>query len=117
VFLGHNSSDLLDSRSRSIRTGNNDGSVEDIATGSLAGPSGAFLVAHGLEKADTVIEIRQGKNLGRDSKLYVEMVTCPDGTMDVMVKGSVCKIGRGVIGLTGQISSRQADGRVLRSPY
>ena len=86
---------LLDIASRSIRTGNNEGSVEDIATGSLAGPSGAFLVAHGLEKADAVIEIQQGKNLGRDSKLYVQLVTCPDGTMDVMVKGSVCKIAWG----------------------
>jgi predicted PhzF superfamily epimerase YddE/YHI9 len=69
--------------------------VEDIATGSLAGPSGAFLVAHGLEQAGTEIELRQGKNLGRDSKLYVQLVTCPDGTMDVMVRGSVCKIARG----------------------
>lgn len=88
---------LLDIGSRSIRTGNNDGSVEDIATGSLAGPSGAYLVEHGLEKAGTVIGFQQGVNLGRNSKLYVELVTCPDGTMDVMVKGSVCKIGRGVV--------------------
>jgi PhzF family phenazine biosynthesis protein len=90
LFIG-----LLDITSLSIRTGNNDGLVEDIATGSLAGPSGAFLVAHGLEQAGTEIELRQGKNLGRDSKLYVQLVTCPDGTMDVMVRGSVCKIARG----------------------
>jgi len=88
---------LLDIGSGSIRTGNNDGSVEDIATGSLAGPAGAFLVRHGLEKADTVIGFQQGKNLGRDSKLYVELKTCADGTMDVMVRGGVCKIGSGVV--------------------
>lgn len=88
---------LLDIATRSIRTGNNDGSVEDIATGSLAGPSGAFLVAHGLEKAGTVIEIRQGENLGRNSKLYVQLVDTPDGTMDVLVKGSVCKIANGTM--------------------
>jgi len=88
---------LLDIATRSIRTGSNEGTVEDIATGSLAGPAGAYLVAHGLEKADTVIEIRQGKNLGRDSRLYVQLVTCPDGTMDVIVKGSVCKIASGVM--------------------
>jgi len=69
--------------------------VEDIATGSLAGPSGAFLVAHGLEKAGTVIEFRQGKNLGRDSRLYVQLVATRDGAMDVMVRGSVCKIAEG----------------------
>ena len=55
------------------------------------------LVEHGLEKAGTVIEFQQGLNLGRNSKLYVELVNCPDGTMDVMVKGSVCKIGKGVV--------------------
>lgn len=81
----------------SIRTGDNDGSVEDIATGSLAGPAGAFLVKHGLVPSDNMMEIRQGKNLGRDSRLYVELVSRPDGTKDVMVKGSVCKIARGVM--------------------
>jgi len=88
---------LLDIGSRSIRTGNNDGSVEDIATGSLAGPSGAFLVAHGLEKEDRVIGFQQGRNLGRDSKLYVTLVPCGDGSLDVMVRGGVCKIARGVM--------------------
>jgi len=88
---------LLDIATRGIRTGNNDGSVEDIATGSLAGPSGAFLVAHGLEKAGRVIEFQQGRNLGRDSKLYVTLAPCSDGTMDVMVRGGVCKIAGGVM--------------------
>ncbi|MDO6432859.1 PhzF family phenazine biosynthesis protein [Flavitalea sp. BT771] len=88
---------LLDVDTRSIRTGNNDGLVEDIATGSLAGPSGAFLVAHGLEQAGAVIEFRQGRNLGRDSKLYVTLTPGPDGSMDVMVRGGVCKIARGVM--------------------
>lgn len=88
---------LLDIASRSIRTGHNDGSVEDIATGSLAGPSGAFLVAHGLEAAGTVIGLRQGENLGRNSRLYVQLVASQDGKMDVMVKGSVCKIASGVM--------------------
>lgn len=88
---------LLDIVTRSIRTGDNDGSVEDIATGSLAGPSGAFLVKHGLVPADTVMEITQGKNLGRDSRLYVELRNKPDGTMDAMVGGSICKIAKGVM--------------------
>ncbi len=85
-----------------IRTGENDGSVEDIATGSLVGPVGAFLVAHGLEKPDELITVQQGQNLGRNSKLHVKLVTSSDGTMDVIVQGSVCKIARGVLnaGLT-----------------
>ena len=88
---------LLDIATRSIRTGDNDGSVEDIATGSLAGPAGAYLVKHGLVPADAVMEITQGRNLGRDSRLYVEVVSGPDGTRDVMVGGSVCKIARGTM--------------------
>lgn len=88
---------LLDVETGSIRTGHNDGSVEDIATGSLAGPAGAFLVKHGLQKADTVIRINQGQNLSRKSELYVELHTCTDGTMDVFVSGSVCKIASGLL--------------------
>lgn len=86
---------LLDIKTLSIRSGDNDGLVEDAATGSLAGPAGAFLVHHGLERLDTVISISQGKNLSRNSKLYVELKSCPDTTADVFVGGSVCTIARG----------------------
>jgi trans-2,3-dihydro-3-hydroxyanthranilate isomerase len=94
LFVG-----LLDISSRGIRTGNSDGTVEDIATGSLAGPSGAFLVEHGLEQAGTEIHFQQGRNVGRDSRLAVTLMLCPDGTKDVIVKGSVCKIASGVVEL------------------
>lgn len=86
---------LLDIETRSIRTGNNDGSLEDIATGSLAGPAGAFLVKHGFEQSDRIIPFNQGKNLGRDSKLYTELRTGEDNSIDVFVSGSVCKIATG----------------------
>lgn len=88
---------LLDIDSCSIRTGLNDGSVEDIATGSLAGPSGAFLVKHGLQQPRTVIKINQGKNLGRKSELYVELRTTKDSAADVIVSGSICKIASGTL--------------------
>ncbi|HEY4108510.1 PhzF family phenazine biosynthesis protein [Puia sp.] len=88
---------LLDIETRSIRTGDNDGSVEDIATGSLAGPAGAYLVKHGLEKADQLIQLQQGKNLSRNSRLYVQLKTCSDNTHNVFVSGSVCKIARGLL--------------------
>lgn len=89
-FLG-----LLDIESRSIRTGNNDGSLEDIATGSLAGPAGAFLVAHGFGKEGEIIRLNQGKNLGRNSQLFVQLQSCEKERADVMVSGQVCKIARG----------------------
>lgn len=88
---------LLDFETRSIRTGNNDGSLEDIATGSLAGPAGAFLVIHGFERPDKVIKFFQGRNLSRNSLLYVELRTCPDNATDVWVSGSVCKIASGFL--------------------
>jgi trans-2,3-dihydro-3-hydroxyanthranilate isomerase len=91
-FLG-----LLDIETRSIRTGSNDGSVEDIATGSLAGPACAFLVKHGLEKADSLIRLEQGRNLSRDSVLFTELRKGPGPSMEVWVSGSVCKIASGML--------------------
>jgi len=73
----------------SIRTGDNLGLVEDIATGSLAGPSGAYLVQQGLHNAGEEIQINQGHNLGRPSKLFVEV---EPATGDVYVSGNVCKV-------------------------
>jgi PhzF family phenazine biosynthesis protein len=92
---------LLDIATLSIRTGNNDGTVEDIATGSLAGPAGAFLVKHGLAQPEKVIRIEQGHNLGRKSELYVELKRTSNAQdvedMDVIVSGSVSKIAKGYL--------------------
>jgi trans-2,3-dihydro-3-hydroxyanthranilate isomerase len=88
---------LLDIEARSIRTGSNDGSVEDIATGSLVGPACAFLVRHGIVQPNSVIRFDQGRNLRRNSELYVELRTRRDNSMDVFVSGSVCKIASGAL--------------------
>jgi len=77
-----------------IRTWDNLGLVEDIATGSLAGPSGAYLVKHGFQKPNSVINIKQGENLGRPSRLYVE-VTGELG--DIYVSGNVCKVSQSTL--------------------
>ena len=53
------------------RTWDNDGRVEDIATGSAAGPAGAYLLAHGLAQTGQTIEISQGRFVGRPSTLLV----------------------------------------------
>lgn len=62
---------LVDVDGRSIRTGDNEGRVEDIATGSLAGPAGAYFARHGAVSAGTETDIVQGVHLGRESHLYV----------------------------------------------
>jgi predicted PhzF superfamily epimerase YddE/YHI9 len=67
------------------------GAVEDIATGSLAGPSGAYLVKQGFQNAGTTIQINQGHNLGRPSRLMVEVDPVSE---EVYVSGHVCKIAQ-----------------------
>lgn len=92
---------LLDIEGRRIRTGTNDGSVEDIATGSLVGPACAFLVQHGLAKRDTIIKFGQGSNLLRESELYAALRTGGNNSMDVFVSGCVCKIASGILESNG----------------
>ncbi len=82
----------LEIPTKNIRTWDNTGTVEDIATGSLAGPSGAYLVKHDFERSNKIIQLNQGENLGRPSKLFVEVKLQSDKITDVYVGGSVCKV-------------------------
>jgi predicted PhzF superfamily epimerase YddE/YHI9 len=88
---------ILDIPTFSIRTGDNKGAVEDIATGSLAGPAGAFLVKHGFQVSNSVFQLNQGKNLGRPSQLYVEVKKEDGDLKDVFVGGGVCKISQSAL--------------------
>jgi PhzF family phenazine biosynthesis protein len=80
---------LVDVEGRSMRTGDNQGKVEDIATGSLAGPVGAYLVRHGVAAHGTEIGLVQGVHLGRESRLYVTV------REDVHVRGGVVLLAEG----------------------
>lgn|GEM_PF-177499 len=82
---------ILEVPSRSIRTWDNLGLVEDIATGSLAGPAAAYLVRYGLCGVDESISIRQGANLGRDSRLFAKVTAAGD----VYVSGGVVNVAAG----------------------
>lgn len=81
---------LVDVDGRSIRTGDNEGRVEDIATGSLAGPAGAYFVRYGAAATGSEIDIVQGVHLGRESHLYV---TVRDE--GVFVRGGVVPLAAG----------------------
>ena len=86
---------VFDIENRQGRTWNNPGLVEDVATGSAAGPMGAYLVTHGLEKFGDEIIINQGDFLNRPSKIKT-VVTGDNGTIgDIYVEGDVCKIANG----------------------
>jgi PhzF family phenazine biosynthesis protein len=95
MFIG-----TLEIPTLSIRSWDNDGATEDIATGSLAGPVGAYLVKFGFQNPGTIIQISQGENLGRPSKLFVEAVVKGE-LMEILVSGDVCKVAQGILA-TGQ---------------
>jgi len=70
------------------------GSGEDPATGSAAGPLGAYLAEHGLAGMPGSLLIRQGEQVGRPSELHVE-ARREDGAWRVRVGGGVHVVGRG----------------------
>ena len=74
------------------RTWDNMGCVEDVATGSAAGPMGAYLYKHGCFQKDEVIFINQGQYVGRPSVLKV---SCKEDTGEILVSGEVNVLMRG----------------------
>lgn len=76
---------LLDVDAREGRTWDPLGVIEDIATGSAAGPVAAYLVEQGLERRAQPFALQQGRFLDRPSRLDV----CVDSDGSVRVGGSV----------------------------
>lgn len=81
---------LLDVDNREGRTWDPLGVIEDIATGSAAGPVAAFLVEHGLQRRAEPFSLNQGRFLGRPSRLDV----CLGSDGRVSVGGSVQLLAR-----------------------
>lgn len=74
------------------------GSGEDPATGSAAGPLGAYLAEYGLAGMPGEVLIRQGEQVGRPSELHVR-VRREGGAWRVRVGGGVHVVGRGAFRL------------------
>lgn len=70
------------------------GIVEDPATGSAAGPLGAYLAEHRLAGMPGSVLIHQGAQVGRPSELHVE-VELDGGSWRIRVGGGVRVVGRG----------------------
>jgi len=68
---------------------------EDPATGSAAGPLCVHLVRHGLVPPGEEIEITQGVEIGRPSKLYARVEGTPERIDRVEVGGSAVIVARG----------------------
>jgi trans-2,3-dihydro-3-hydroxyanthranilate isomerase len=71
------------------------GVAEDPATGSAAGPLAIHLARHGRIRFGDEIEISQGAEIGRPSKLYARVEGSPDSIERVEVGGSAVTVARG----------------------
>ena len=73
------------------RTWDNAGRVEDVATGSAAGPAAGYLLHHGVHPAGQPLLIHQGQFTGRPST--IEVRSGPDGRL--WVGGPVAPVAAG----------------------
>ncbi|MGE0525930.1 MAG: PhzF family phenazine biosynthesis protein [Bdellovibrionales bacterium] len=83
------------------RTWDNLGLVEDVATGSAAGPAAAYLTRHGLLRPAEWVSLHQGRFVGRPSVILTRVeVMGSDPSADelrVHVAGDVCLIASGTV--------------------
>lgn len=73
------------------RTWDNQGNVEDVATGSAAGPLGAYLYKNNVVDVNKEIIVSQGRFVGRPSKIKVSKSI--EG--EILVAGDVAILVRG----------------------
>src|SRR5580765_3737514 len=71
------------------------GVPEDPATGSAAGPLAMHLARHGRIDFGQEIEISQGDEIGRPSKLYARVSGAPNRVETIEVGGSAVIVARG----------------------
>lgn len=86
---------LFDEAALEIRHWNNDGVLEDVATGSAAGVIGAYRLRNRLAEPDAVFLLTQGRFLGRASVLRVQPAGSPEEPAAVRVGGDVSIVGSG----------------------
>ena len=83
---------VFDPEAHEGRTWDNAGDVEDVATGSAAGPAAAYLLEHGLV-AGRSFPLRQGRFTGRPSSMSVEVAD----NSDIWIGGPVAAVAAGVL--------------------
>jgi trans-2,3-dihydro-3-hydroxyanthranilate isomerase len=95
VFSTESAQDGVTAYTRLVSTG----PTEDPATGSAAGPAGAFAVKHGFIPADRMesIVFLQGVKVGRPSRLHVRIGTTGGDVTSVKVGGPAVVVGEGAM--------------------
>jgi PhzF family phenazine biosynthesis protein len=102
---------LFDPDAMEIRHWNNDGVVEDVATGSAAGVVAAYALRHGLIAPDKPVTLRQGRFTGRPSTMTVWAGGRPDDVASIHVGGDVALTGSGTL---WQRPKPRGEGRAAR---
>ncbi|QQR34494.1 PhzF family phenazine biosynthesis protein [Devosia oryziradicis] len=95
--LGANFAVLLDEEGREARHWNNDGRLEDVATGSAAGTIGAYRLRHCGSKSGETFILNQGRFVGRPSRMEVVAHGAADAIHSVQVGGPVSVVGWGML--------------------
>jgi trans-2,3-dihydro-3-hydroxyanthranilate isomerase len=72
---------------------------EDPATGSAAGCTAAWMVAHGVAQSDERVLIEQGIEMQRPSRIFVRASRRDDRVVNVRVGGNAVEILRGEVSL------------------
>lgn len=93
--LGADFAYIMDVQGREGRTWDNAGVLEDAATGSAAGPVGAYLVKYGAAGIDEEILLRQGSFVQRPSEILIRVQGSQEAPENVIVSGSVRPVARG----------------------
>jgi trans-2,3-dihydro-3-hydroxyanthranilate isomerase len=95
--LGAEFAYLVDLDTFEGRHWNNDGIMEDVATGSAAGVVGAYALKYGLAEPGRSFSLKQGHFMGRPSEIIVTPFGRQDEIERVTVTGEVAHVGRGEV--------------------
>lgn len=88
---------VLDIPTLEGRHWNNDGLLEDVATGSAAGTVGAYLVKHAHIQPGQEFLLQQGRFTGRPSYMRIRVEGQPHAIESVLVGGDVSLVGAGTL--------------------
>ena len=97
AVLGAQFAYLLDAEALEGRHWNNDGVVEDVATGSGAGCAAAYLRRHDRISDGQTATLKQGRFVGRPSELAIRAWGSGAQITSVEVGGAVAMVGRGTL--------------------
>jgi trans-2,3-dihydro-3-hydroxyanthranilate isomerase len=88
---------VLDAEAMEGRHWNNDGVLEDVATGSAAGCVAAYLLRHQRIGDGVPASLAQGRFVSRPSRITITAYGTPDDIRRVTVGGAVTVVGSGAL--------------------